>query len=465
MRLFLFIHAEPKGMSHRSFHNRPLPSVPGSNSGIVPNQPGPGSSRAANRRNLPALPARVSAEPSDDESSLCSSSVTSGSVRTQYGIPETEPGVTTEGQTVEETQLKERHTFGGEDPVNNVQPVYMYRAPLELRNLEPRERTPTQQVGGYPNLPGLTVTPIQAQSSLNSQSDPDFQETSSDPTGHEDIDDENDNNNENDDAALVPTRLPTLEEVIEVRDIHVDGEEEGEDNAHEKNTENIETLILADHVLKELKRDLSSKTCHVHIQNDFDFRNASKTAKALPQFPKLKSVVLHCGFRNSKKNIDKSLKDHIEETINNLDELYPDANLYISAVLPCRGNKNRVKIDMVNSAIEEVCGETSAEFVDYTTTVIRKEGKPDSDLYNDTVSLNGKGARRIGEMLIRTLGIETKNEDLLAKLGIETRIGKDCEEKKVQKKVLSEDNIERAEDKSWFSNQSSNMFDFTFSGL
>ena len=72
---------------------------------------------------------------------------------------------------------------------------------------------------------------------------------------------------------------------------------------------NVEILVIADLVLKEMKNDsIAKKKCYVHIQNDLDFNNASSVGCSLPRFPKLKSVFLHCGFRHVKKDVDKFLK-------------------------------------------------------------------------------------------------------------------------------------------------------------
>ena len=410
---------------------------------------------------------RVSGAASDDESGVCSFNVCpSGSVRTQYGIPETEPGDTTERRTIEETQPKERLTTEEENSVDIVQPMYMFREPLQHRDVEPQASRATAHVsqpcGGYPNLPEQTVTPIQAQSSLRSQSDRDV-------TDHEDNDDHDDNRHGNEDGnrevTAVDNVLPTLEEVIEIRDIHTDGEENmvrTDEEIH--NLETVKTLILADLVLEGLKSALKSKT-YIHIQTELDFCNASNIAKGLPQLSNVKSVILHCGFRHSKKNIDKCLEQDIKETINNLDIMYPEANIYLSAVLPCRNNKNRVKIDEVNAAIEKACFETTAEFLDYTTAVTNKEtGKPDSDMYRDPVSLNGKGIKNIVKMMNTTAGTE-QQDVLLNQLGIETRKPQDCFIKNNGMKSKDTKDIEDTEEKySWFGKKSTGLFNFNFSG-
>ena len=141
---------------------------------------------------------------------------------------------------------------------------------------------------------------------------------------------------------------------------------------------NVEILVIADLILKEMKNDsIAKKKCYVHIQNDLDFNNASSVGCSLPRFPKLKSVFLHCGFRHVKKDVDKFLKQKIKETINSLDDQFSEANIVLSAVLPFRGNKNRAKIDQMNMTIEDICDETSAEFGDFTIALMdmRIQGK------------------------------------------------------------------------------------------
>lgn len=164
---------------------------------------------------------------------------------------------------------------------------------------------------------------------------------------------------------------------------------------------NVEILVIADLVLKEMKNDsIAKKKCYVHIQNDLDFNNASSVGCSLPRFPKLKSVFLHCGFRHVKKDVDKFLKQKIKETINSLDDQFPEANVVLSAVLPFRGNKNRAKTDQMNMAIEDICDETSAEFEDFTFALMDADTeKVNKNMYLDTVSLSKKGSERIAQSI------------------------------------------------------------------
>ena len=191
--------------------------------------------------------------------------------------------------------------------------------------------------------------------------------------------------------------------IDEIRDIHVDGEgTDGSTTVNEKemtSEKNAEILIIGDLVLKELKSNMFLKTnCCVRIRNDLGFSNASTAADCLPDFPQLKSVFVHCGFKYSKKVIYRFVQEDIEETIDKLDEQYPHANVYISGVLPFRSNKNRPKIDLLNAIIAEVCNETSAEFVDLTSALVdENSGSIDNIMYRDTVTLSRKGTRRVVE--------------------------------------------------------------------
>ena len=164
-------------------------------------------------------------------------------------------------------------------------------------------------------------------------------------------------------------------------------------------TTNVEILVIADLVLKEMRNHPTvEKKCYVHVQNDLDFNNASSVGSSLPRFPKLKSVFLHCGFRHAKKDVDKFLKQKIKETINSLDDQFPEANVVLSAVLPFRGNKNRAKIDQLNMTIEEICDETSAEFEDFTIALMNENtAEIKKDVFSDTVSLNKEGIERIAK--------------------------------------------------------------------
>ena len=226
-------------------------------------------------------------------------------------------------------------------------------------------------------------------------------------------------------------------DVVEVRDIQQDAEEgesdhnDGSNNAERSDDDqtiqkmkkgqnkqkgkdikedyqeptNVEILIIADLVLKEMKNDsIAKKKCYVHIQNDLDFNNASSVGCSLPRFPKLKSVFLHCGFRHVKKGVDKFLKEKIKETINSLDDQFSEANIVLSAVLPFRGNKNRAKIDQLNMTIEDICHDTSAEFEDFTFALMDADtGKVNKNMYLDTVSLSKKGSERIAQSITHKL--------------------------------------------------------------
>ena len=232
----------------------------------------------------------------------------------------------------------------------------------------------------------------------------------------------------------------------------------------------MKVLIMADLVLKELlsRSILPSKEYHIHIQNDLDFSTTKESVTNLPKFPGIKSVFLHCGFKHSKKDIPKQLKEDIKEAVNTIDEKYPEADIYISATLPCRGNKNRSKIDAVNITIEEATNETSAEFVDFTPALANEDtGKIDTKLYSDTVSLNRKGVRKFTEMMMETLNTNP-TVNLLRELGIEPKEVqiKDKENEisysRDAKFVSMADENEKA---TRFQIEPNNTVDYIFSGL
>ena len=177
-----------------------------------------------------------------------------------------------------------------------------------------------------------------------------------------------DNQNE-----VVPNRFRSIEEVVEVRDLCRDGSDDDTNDidncdgdaeevpvpkkkATKNQTNGIKMLILTDLVLKEMK---PSRSTYVHCQKDLDFINVMDAVNTLPTFPNLTSVILHCGFKYWKESNEaiesQKFRDQVEEAIDNLDDTYTEASIFLSAVLPCRANKNRVKIDLVNAAIQEVC--------------------------------------------------------------------------------------------------------------
>ena len=347
--------------------NRPLPELPET---ILQGRP-PQRRVATNRNeNIEEFPE------SFGDTSVTSSST---SVRTKYGISETE-------YHEDDTEIK----FPAESQLSGTE---------EERAATRMCREIGQQVQwGNPNLPASNSS-IQFQA--RTEQDP---HSSSDTSDYSDSGTEENEMSHNDRedtevrshrSQTAPTGMsPRLEEVIEIRDIchdRTDGDQDGD--------ENVEVLIMTDLVLKELRscNVLPSKACRVHIQNDLDFTSTKQAVKQLPKFPALKAIFLHCGFKHSKKDIPK----HLKEAINITDEKYQEAAIYISAILPCRGNKNRSKINEVNVTIEEACNETSAEFVNFTGTLTDEYGK----LYSDTVSLNKKGARKFAEKMMKILHV------------------------------------------------------------
>ena len=203
----------------------------------------------------------------------------------------------------------------------------------------------------------------------------------------------------------------SVDEVIEVRDTYHDGQDDeeviddkGNDLAQKSTKARI--LVMGDRVLEKVNPKPGT---FVHIESDLDFGNALDVAKHMPEITNLKSVVLHCGFKHSKKKIDDSFRKLVKKTINGLDELYPEANIYISAVLPYRGGKNEARVDSINEVIEEICDETSADFVNFTDALVdKKNGRLMNTLYSDTVCLNAEGTWRIEKLMAKELALVPK---------------------------------------------------------
>ena len=218
---------------------------------------------------------------------------------------------------------------------------------------------------------------------------------------------------------VVPNMLRSIQEVVEVRDLGRDGSDDDDndnDNCHddgedvpvpkkktaEHQTNGIKMLILTDFVLKEMK---PNKSTYVHCQKDLDFSNVKDAVNTLPIFPNLNSVILHCGFKYWKESNEtiesQNFRDQVEEAIDMLDDIYTEASIYLSAVLPCRANKNRVKIDLVNAAIEEVCNQTSAQFIYLTPALVNgKTGNIDKSMYTGTVSVSSRATNIIEQRLV-----------------------------------------------------------------
>ena len=335
------------------------------------------------------------------------------SVRTQYGMAESGATDETERKQIQTTapfynSAQQRGRPEREMGINYCESIG--------RNTRQRMRSRIRfqsPMGPEDSEVGPHVLPVQ--NDWTNALEPAYENSASEVEYYEDYNSVTRNN------IAAPYEIRSIEEVIELRDIHTDGDDEKKEDADnedhlklrmERNTEeeaqnhgrkehSIQKLIIADLVLKELK---SQSNTFVHTRPDLDFTNAPSVARGLPVFPELKSIVLHCGFKHHKKVIDESLKEQVKRAINDLDEMFPEASIFISAALPCRGNKNRVKIDLVNAAIECACDETSAQFVDLTAALVdAKSSKIDPTLYNDTASLNSKGVKKIEKMITQVI--------------------------------------------------------------
>ena len=393
---------------------------------------------------------------------------TSTSVRTKYGISETEYHDDTQIKFLAENQPS--GTEEQDDATNIAQPVYMFREAIEIRH---------HVQGGYPNLPAPSVESsssmqFQAHAEQDPHSSPDiigFRDSRTEENAEIYYNEIEETEVGNHSSQNAPTgMIPRLEEVIEFRDVCHDGTDDDQERISTHGDENVEVLIMADLILKELRNCniLPSKACHLHIQNDLDFSTTTQAVTKLPEFPGLKVVLLHCGFRHSKKDIPKDLKEDIKEAINIVDEKYSEASIYISAVLPCRGNKNRSKIDEVNLVIEEACKETSAEFVDFTPALASEDtGKIDIKLYSDTLSLNKKGSKKFAEMMMKTLHINP-TAHLVRELGIKSRevqIEDKEKERSYSSDAKSDSIADKNEKAAWFKIEPKSTMDFIFSGL
>ena len=438
------------------FHNRPLPQLPENNLGEEP-------------RSGSMIPTATSPLPELLESFKSSSAPsTSTSVRTKYGISETEYHDDTQIKFLAENQPS--GTEEQDDVTNIAQPVYMFREAIEIRH---------HVQGGYPNLPAPSVESsssmqFQAHAEQDPHSSPDifgFRDSRTEENAEIYYNEIEETEVGNHSSQNAPTgMIPRLEEVIEFRDFCHDGTDDEQERISTHGDENVEVLIMADLILKELCNCniLPSKACHLHIQNDLDFSTTTQAVTKLPEFPGLKVVLLHCGFRHSKKDIPKDLKEDIKEAINIVDEKYSEASIYISAVLPCRGNKNRSKIDEVNLIIEEACNETSAEFVDFTPALASEDtGKIDIKLYSDTLSLNKKGSKKFAEMMMKTLHINP-TAHLVRELGIKSRevqIEDKEKERSYSSDAKSDSIADKNEKAAWFKIEPKSTMDFIFSGL
>ena len=309
------------------------------------------------------------------------------SVRIQYGIPESKYADSTNRKTL----------VNGNDENDNL--VCYPSQAVQLMH------------GGYPSLQSSHLYPVSIEAGpehVEIEDVPDVPEV----RAHE--------------VSETPRRLPTLQEFIEIRDIREDGDGEEKNFVSLRESGkgsyinvkiHIEVLVLADETLKELRSEMFfKKNSYVCIREGLDFDQVTTVTKRLPQFPKLKAVLLHCGRKHTKEEFHQNVnedeedvikkldelctEENVKDAINRLNELYPGAKTYVSEVFPCKGNKNQINIDHFNEAVlRKVCAKIDTEFIGFTEVLCGNSKKLDTSLYLDPFCLTDEGAQRVANRL------------------------------------------------------------------
>ena len=127
----------------------------------------------------------------------------------------------------------------------------------------------------------------------------------------------------------------------------------------------------------------------------------------------LKAVVMHAGAGNiADAETPESVAEELKTAADTIRNVNPEAKILISSLIP------RINDRLTNTAIHEtnillktVCTEHNYVFVDNSKNFL-KDGKPDVSLYKDTVNLNKKGGKFLGQnirdSLNSSLGIQVQ---------------------------------------------------------
>ncbi len=157
--------------------------------------------------------------------------------------------------------------------------------------------------------------------------------------------------------------------------------------------------VFTDATLKELKPSMiRSVNCSVKTYDNITVEVFRKMLLTWPEDSRIQAVVLHLGFQDSKFGPKKGIEYLWRALLTTVDEKFPNATVFVSAVLPCRRNKNSQNIENFNRVTERLCNETLAKFIDLTPMLIRGTILPD-EMYLQSTVLSETGAQKFAEGL------------------------------------------------------------------
>ncbi len=174
----------------------------------------------------------------------------------------------------------------------------------------------------------------------------------------------------------------------------------GDGDVKDDPLKDIAACIFTDTTLKELKRDMiDGVMTFVEYFENFDLQGCTNQAKSWNKHSHARLVFLHVGFIDCKRLTSKTLVDqYLENAIEAIEDKFPSADVYISAILPWKGSRKSEMIDAYNKLFEETCLKTSANFIDFSTNIY-KDGKICDKFYSNTVTLNKEGAAAVGKCI------------------------------------------------------------------
>ena len=126
-------------------------------------------------------------------------------------------------------------------------------------------------------------------------------------------------------------------------------------------------------------------------------------------------VYIHVGHNDSKNGPNEHTKSNIAELIDAASQTFPNAVIYISAVLPNRDNKNRQNIDAFNEHMKTACSASELLAIYINLTDVMKSphsNLPRRDYYKDPIHPSTKAIHALTNQ-IKPLVIGPKDTDSL----------------------------------------------------
>ncbi len=173
-------------------------------------------------------------------------------------------------------------------------------------------------------------------------------------------------------------------------------------SANETDGENghADVLVFTDTTLKNLKSDMiTSVKCCVETYEGTHIQAFRKMLTSWEEKNHVTAVVMHIGFQDSKYGPAEGIKYQWRALLTKADEIFPNATVFVSAVLPCKRNKNGQNIEAFNNVTALMCKEALAKFINLVPVLVEDGSKIPDEMYIQTAVLSIYGAHKIAQAL------------------------------------------------------------------